>query len=228
MKMKVIDITGPLVNGMWTFGQEFPLLNITKKSGRSEGFGEYFYTVIDGLHALSGTYIETPAHSLGYDKSFLINDVPVEKLTNVDCVVLYVEKDISDPSKKIQITLEDLKKCPNSEYICPGDAIIVGCGWDKYWMDDIHFNSCSPYFTYDAMMWLINKKPSILGTDTPSWEDLDDPAGFFPSFYAENILMLAPTANLKAITKPRVKLTVLPIKIENSCAAPCRAVIIED
>lgn len=226
--MKIIDCTGPLKNGMWTFGPDFPVLNIEKKVGSSKGFGDYSYTQIEGLHALSGTYIETPAHSLGYENSYLINDVPIEKLINVDATVLYVEKDLSDPTKKVKVTLDDLMKCQGSNDICEGDAIIVGCGWDRYWMDDEHFDSCSPYFSYDAMMWILSKKPSILASDTPAWDDFSNPQGFFPSFYASDILMVAPLANLGEVTKAKAKFTVLPIKVDNSCAAPCRAIIIED
>ena len=40
--------------------------------------------------------------------------------------------------------------------------------------------------------------------------------------------MLAPLCNLNEVTQPRVKLTVLPIRIENVAAAPARAIIIED
>lgn len=226
--MKIIDCTGPLKNGMWTFGQEFPKLNITKKSGHGDGFGDYYYPQIDGLHGLSGTYIETPAHSLGYENSYLINDVPIEKLVNVPAAFMFVEKDLSDPTKKVRVTLDDLLACPGSRGIQKGDAIIVGHGWDRYWMDDAHFDSCSPYFTKEAMMWIISHQPSIFATDTPAWDNFADPQGFFPAFYAADILMVAPLANLTAVTKPRVKLTVLPIKADNSCAAPCRAVIIED
>ena len=86
----------------------------------------------------------------------------------------------------------------------------------------------SPYFTYDAFMWLLDRNPSIIGSDTSCWEDLSNPSGFFPKFYEKGILMLACLWNLAEVTQDRVRLTVLPIKLENSCAAPCRAVIIED
>ena len=86
----------------------------------------------------------------------------------------------------------------------------------------------SPYFTYDAFMWLLEKEPCITGSDTSCWEDLENPSGFFPKFYEQNILMLACLQNLAAVSKEKVKLTVLPIRIENSCAAPCRAIIIEE
>ncbi len=77
-------------------------------------------------------------------------------------------------------------------------------------------------------MWVIEHQPSIFATDTPAWDNFGDPRGFSLRFNAADILMVAPLANLTAVTKPRVKLTVLPIKVDNSCAAPCRAIVVED
>lgn len=94
-------------------------------------------------------------------------------------------------------------------------------------MDKDYLNN-SPYFTYNAMMWLIDKKPFILGSDVARWENLEKLEGFFPKFYEADILMLAPCVNLEKIIKPRVKLTVLPLKIPKTSATPCRAVIIEE
>lgn len=227
--MKVIDVTGTICNGMWSFGSLFPHPSIEEASGFCEGFGDYFYTEIKGMHAQVGTYLETPAHFYGFENSYLVDDIPVEKLTNVDCVVLKVPKDISDPTVKQVVTLDDLLACENAKYIQPGDCIAVYTGWEKYWMDDEHFFPCSPYFTYDAMKWIISKQPSILATDTPAWENLgDSPEGFFPEFYAANILMLVPLCNLDKVTKPRVKLTALPLKVKGVAASPVRAVIVEE
>lgn len=41
--MKVIDITGLICNGMWTFGSLFPRPSIVPNSGFCPGFGEYLH-----------------------------------------------------------------------------------------------------------------------------------------------------------------------------------------
>ncbi len=225
--MRIIDITGLLSNKMWEFGPPFPVLNIEEKHGFKEGFGNFSYTSIEGLHGLSGTYVETPAHYHGYENSYLIADVPLERLVNIDCVVLNVRKPGTDGVGRIVVDLPDLLACKNSADIQEGDAVLVGVGWgDKMWFSERHF-SHSPYFTLDAFMWLLSKKPSLIGTDTSSWENLSSPAGFFESFYQQDILMLAGLQNLAAVSESRVKLSVLPLKLDNSCASPCRAFIIE-
>lgn len=226
--MKVIDVTGKICNGMWTFGSLFPRPSITPHSGICPGFGEYFYTAFEGFHAQVGTYIETPAHYYGFENSYLIEDLDVNKLYEVPCVILKVDPGVSDPTVQNPITLDMLLKAAEGVEINPGDAIIVATGWERYWMDDANFYDHSPYFTYDAMQWIINKSPSILATDTPSWECQTNPGGIFEGFYEKNILMMVPVANMDQVTAKKAKLTALPLKAEGCAACPCRAVIIED
>ena len=226
--MRYIDLTGQLSNRMWQFGPPFPQLNIEEKHGFKEGFGEFSYTAIEGLHGLCGTYVETPAHYLGYENSYLIDDVPLEKLVNLDCVVLNVRNPGKDGAGRMVVDLPDLLACGNAEAIRPGDALLVGVGWgDEKWFSQEHF-PCSPYFTYEAFMWLLEKSPCVIGTDTSSWENLSSPAGFFDAFYKQDILMLAGLRNLAAVTAPRVKLSILPLRVENSCASPCRAFAVQE
>lgn len=224
---RVIDITGIMQEGMWNYEPPFPKFKIKPLPKVPWVEGDVFCEIFEGMHSQTGTYLETPAHFFGNDKCYLLIDVPVEKLLNIDCVVLNIEpKNPDNRSGRSKITVEDLEKSSNSKYIKEGDAILVGNYWGKYWMDP-RFLDNSPYFSYDAMMWLIGKKPFILGSDIARWENLDKPEGFFSEFYKADILMLAPCVNLEKVTQPRVKLTVLPLKIPGTSSTPCRAVIIE-
>ncbi len=226
--MKLIDITGPLANDMWQFGAPYPELLIEERHEYSEGFGEFSYTAISGLHSLTGTYIETPAHYYGYGNSYLIADVPLDKLMDINCVVLNVTGAKKDANGRLRVEKDDLINCGNSGAIREGDAVLVGVGWgDTMWRDQRHF-PMSPYFSYDAFMWILGHKPCMVGSDTSCWDDLKNPSGLFEKFYEQDILMLAGLKNLAAVTADRAKLTVLPLLVENSCAAPCRAVVVEE
>ena len=227
--MKVTDVTGKICNGMWTFGDLFPKTHIEEHSGVCEGFGDYFYTEFVGMHAQVGTYLETPAHFYGFENSYLIDDIPIERLYDVPCAILQVDIDISDPTKQVAIELDTLLAAAEGVEINKGDCIIVNTGWaDANWMDDDHFFPNSPYFTYDAMKWIIDHEPSILATDTPAWECLSDPGGFFPEFYAKDILMLVPLCNVAKVKAKRAKITALPLRVEGCAACPCRVVIAEE
>ncbi|MBQ8003588.1 MAG: hypothetical protein IJ299_00615, partial [Oscillospiraceae bacterium] len=108
-----------------------------------------------------------------------------------------------------------------------GVSFLISCSWGRFWRDG-RYLTASPYFEKDAMDYIISKKPFLLGTDFARWENLEKPQGFFADFYANDILMLAPVVNLDRIQSRRARLTVLPLNIEKTCCAPCRAFIRED
>ena len=224
---RVIDITGTIQEGMWSYPDPFPDVLIKPLPEVPWVKGDVYCEIFDGLCSQTGTYLETPAHFYGNDKSYLLIDVDVATLMNRDCIVLNVGLKDPPPGKdRYGITVEDLESCPGAGEIKPGDAILVGTGWGTHWMER-DFLEKGPFFTYDAMQWLIGKKPYILGGDSARWENLEEPQGFFPDFYAADILMLGPCVNLEKVQSHAVKLTALPMKIVRTSCAPCRAVLIE-
>ena len=94
-------------------------------------------------------------------------------------------------------------------------------GWDRYW-NKSNYISESPGLKYDLVKWALERKVGILGADIPSF-DRDGRENFFAEFFATDTLLLAPLINLAEAAVSRAKLTALPLKIEKSCASPCRA-----
>lgn len=224
--MGALDITGLIQEGMWNYEYPFPEYKLKKLPKVEWLENDIFCEIFEGLHSQTGTYVETPAHFYGNDKCYLINDVPLDKLINIKCTVLKIKKEISI-CDRTPINLEDLLDCSEGINIKKGNAIIVGTGWGKFWTDEIYLKS-SPFFTYDAMMWLVNKEPYLLGSDFPRWENLDSWQGFFPEFYRRNILMLAPCVNIEKVKSSYVRLTVMPMNIKGTSCVPCRAFINEE
>ncbi|MDO4846262.1 MAG: cyclase family protein [Oscillospiraceae bacterium] len=226
---RVIDITGVIKEGMWNYDAPFPSIQIKPLppipwlGGKTVGA-----EIFEGLHSQTGTYLETPAHNYGNGNSYALIDVPVEKLIDIPCVVLNVGMFDMDPSAgRRPITARHLEQCFNAAYIQPNDAIIIGTGWGRYWFhpDNLKY---APYLTKEAMDWIIEKKPFLLGSDITRWENLEKPEGFFDDFYAANILMAGPFVDLELCKAPKCRLTVLPPKFAITSCAPSRAVIIED
>ncbi len=225
---QVMDITGTIEKGMWNYEEPFPKFDI-KPLGRvpwvdCEVHCEVFY----GLHSQTGTYLETPAHYYGNDKSYHTVDIPIEKLINIPCTILNIsEENFTHIPERVPVTKDMLERCTGSQDIDEKSAVLIGTGWGRNWMNRA-FLDRSPYFTYEAMMWLISKAPILIGTDFPRWENLREREGFFDKFYSEDILMLAPCVNLEKIKKSKALLTVLPVKISGTSCVPCRAVIMEE
>ena len=226
--MRIVDITGTIQDGMWNYDLPYPEFHLKPMGNVPWADNEVYCEKFEGMNSQTGTYIETPAHYFGNENSYLMNDVPLEKLINMNCCLLSLdENDYSILCSKRAITAETLERCLGDRVIEEGSAILVGTGWGKKWMKEDYLKM-SPFFTTDAMEWLINKKPSLIGTDFASWENIRQPAGFFPMFYKANILMLAPCINLESIAADNLRLTVLPLKIAGTCCVPCRAILCEN
>ena len=223
--MKAIDITGSVKEGMWNYDPPFPPFKMRPLGDVPWAGCEVFCEVFEGFHSQTGTYLETPAHFYGNDKSYLAADVPVDRLVNISCSLLMLDPEaFTNQSRRPPVTVEMLECCPGSRTINAGDAILVGSGWGRHWMEKDYLSK-SPWFTLDAMRWLLLKKPFLLGSDFPRWENLENPQGFFPEFYAANVLMLASCVNLENVPGCRLRLTALPLNITGTSCTPCRAVL---
>ena len=83
----MIDITGVIYDGMWDYEPPFPNINIKPLPEVPWVENKVYCEIFDGLHSQTGTYLETPAHFLG-DKSYPLIDVSIERIHDVDAVVL--------------------------------------------------------------------------------------------------------------------------------------------
>ncbi len=214
-----MDLTGTLYTGMWNYEPPFPALTIRPLPPVPWVQGYVGCEIFDGIHSQTGTYLETPAHVLG-DASYPLIDVSLDRICDVPTRVLH----LPFLGANMAVTPELLEACPAFSAIAPGDAVLVSCDYGKKWFDGDYL-SASPYFTRAAMLALIEKKPAILGSDFPRWDNLANPQNFFADFYAADILMLAPVINLEKCPATGGRLTALPLKAEKTSCAPCRAIL---
>lgn len=224
--MKITDITGTLKNGMWSYGEPFPEYRMKPLPEVPWVKNRVWCEIFEGLNSQCGTYLETPAHFFGYSESYMLSDVPVERLIDMPAEIIMLNLPQCG-GQRHRITLSELEAALDGRDIRPGGAIIVGCGWGNRWFSEDYLTK-SPYFSREAMEKLISLKPFLLGSDLPRWDSLEAPEGFWEEFYRADILMLAPTVNLESLDTGKTHLlTVLPLKAEGTCCAPCRAIIKE-
>jgi len=175
----------------------------------------------------TGLHIETPATSIGYDKSYPLIDVPIERLVNVDAYVLQIPYDkLPIKDGKPFISLDEIKKAEKEE-IPEGAIILIGTGYGKYW-DSEDYLSKSWFIKREAMYYIIDKRPLLLGVDATDFENWVNPERFFERFFNSNILLMAPCINLEKIKGFKVKFIALPLKIKGAAICPTRALVIED
>lgn len=221
--MSVVDLTGEIYTGMWNYEPPFPDVTVRPLPSVPWVETRVYCDIFDGLHSQTGTYLETPAHLLG-DASYPLGAVGIEQLVHRPVSVLQLDGFSIDAPNRAPITRAALAACNVS--IQPGDAVLISCNWGQHWKD-ARYLSASPYFTADAINWVLEKKPFLLGSDVPRWENLDRPEGFFPTFYAADILLLAPCINLEKLPVHGF-LTALPLRVDTTCCAPCRAVFTDE
>ncbi len=215
--MKVIDVTGTIANGMWSYGPPYPEV-VIEEIPQPDFLEHVTYSWRFELGAQTGTYLETSLH-VDRDGPALI-EVAVEELMWRDTAILRVP---CEPDHRIERA--ELEACGVA--INPGDAVVVATGWESHWNAPDFVSNC-PWFSYEAMRWILDHEPFVMCGDVPRFDSWTDPQGFWPEFFGQGVLLLAPLVNLGEVRANRVKMVALPMKVEESCAAPCRVVLVED
>lgn len=219
--MRIIDISGPITNDMWSYGAPYPAPRI-EEIPPPEWLEYPVYSQTVSMAVQSGTYLETAAHM--DPERLTIDELPLERCHQIPAVTLWIPRAANGA-----IAAADLQAALDASgtVLQPGDALLVGTGWDTHW-DAPDFVTDPPHFTADAIDWVLAHEVGLLGADTPRFDSPHNPANFFPTFFAGDILLLAPLVNLHRVQVPRGRLTALPLKIERACASPVRALWMEE
>lgn len=215
--MRILDLSGPIYNGMWSYGIPLPDVSVEPIATReSIGWSGHLLQ----LHTLAGTYIETADHLFpGREK---IADVVVERFISRAWVV-----QLADKAKWEAITAAELEAAVGADFIA-GDALLIATGWDQHWGHEEFVNGC-PFFLPETMEWVVEKDVSILGLDIPCVQDpRSDDNELNRLFFAKDRLLLAPLVGLRKAGKGPGTLIALPLPIAGVCGTPCRAVYLDE
>ena len=225
--MKLIDMSGPIYTGMWSYGDPFPefkLVDIKEPewvkefSPKSQAF--------EGFCMLTGTYIDGPAHAFGLEKEKPMHEMPLEKIFGVDAYVLKFNlSKLPKEGKRPYVTMEHVKEAEKNNI--PNKApIILATGWGQHW-ERPDYMSNAWFLKKDVAEYLSSKKPIILGFDTPYADNLENEQGNWNIIYGSGVTLLAPLVNTKKITKFKVKLYIAPLNILNTTGLPVRVIVEE-
>lgn len=221
--MRIIDISGPIFDGIWNYGGESKPFRFGKVKMKYGGV-EYSMDSLENMLATTGTYFESAGDVHGYT----IEDIPIEKLFMVKSYVLTMPYErLKEEDGRPAISIGDIEEADKID-IPEDSGIIINTGYGKNWEKDDYVSKC-PFLKKDAMDYLIDKKPYIVVFDTPAAENDKNPEGAFDRYFKENILTVTACINLEKISKDVVDLIVLPLRLTKvAMASPCRAIVIED
>jgi len=219
--MRTIDISGPIEDGMWSYGSPYPTPTITQIPP-PDWLDYPVYSQTISMAVQSGTYLETAAHM---DQTRMpIDQLPLSRCYLIDAVALWIPRNANQP---IGAAAMQRAVAEAGLTVEAGDALLVGTGWDRQWHAP-NFVTEPPYFLADAIDWVLDHQVSLIGAATPRYDSPHNPQNFFPTFFQNEILLLAPLINLAEVGTARGKVTALPLKLKDACASPVRALWIEE
>lgn len=208
--MKWVEISGPIGDGMWHYSP-YPPVTVENYLWDEEQ-SLYGQKICFGSQA--GTYVAVGSHV--HKGGLTVDQIPFERFVS-DAILLHIPK-----GPKGHILLSEVHDALDTvgEQVGKGESVIVATGWESRWNKE-DFLEETPIFAKECVFWLLDQEISILGSDSPLWDDGSQ--SFFFRFYATDTMVLAPLINLTEIPEGRHKLWVFPLKIVGSVGSPCRA-----
>jgi len=169
------------------------------------------------LSSHSGTHIDAPFHFI--KKGLKIDQIPLKRL--VTDAVLYRIKKGADKA----ITKQDIIEFENKHgKLQPNSTLIFATGWHKNLLKKYYFTK-NPGLSISAAKYLVKKKISLVGIDSPSIDlGLDSRFLAHHELLDNGILILENLCNLEKILGVHFKLVVLPLKLKGATGSPVRAI----
>jgi kynurenine formamidase len=224
---KITDLSGLLVNGLWGYDQlpgfEDVLPRFKIETVAAIEKNSFFSSKITAT-TISGSYLECQSHVIEGGKT--LDAYPVERFI---CPAKIIK--LPPQQEKALISADLLVR--HSPKIEPGDALLISCGWGEMWNRPGYVLRC-PNLKRDALEWVLDHQINIFGVDIPcieaSWSD-DDAASkgsLLKTLFERDILLLAPLVHLEMTRSNSGTLLCLPINLQGTSGAPCRALFLED
>ncbi|MEI7990449.1 MAG: cyclase family protein [Chloroflexota bacterium] len=216
--MNIIDLTGLIEEGMWLDNPLIlpPVIERFASVDGPTGWDAHRFT----LSTIMGTYMEASAH-------LFLDGETIDQVLPERFICPAVVLSLPDCFPNQAICADDLRAV-NAD-LHAGDAVLISTGWERRW-NKTGFVEESPYFTLDAMQWLLDTGAAIIGADLPCFDSPTRPEGVVKLLFQHGRLLVAPLINLRlAGEKNMLKSTLiaLPLKIKGVCGTPCRAILVD-
>jgi arylformamidase len=195
-------------------------LEVLKDYDSPGGAGQIVRGAHMRLHA--GTHVDAQAHFVKGGTH--VHELPLETFIGEAVVA-----DLSATPPDTGISVADLERTVGAE-LRRGDRLLVRTDWNKRygqpgWLEG------SPYLEPAAVDWCIQRGAVLVGIDFAHAKDApNSPSKYYLSraLCEHNVLVMAYLQNLDQVTRQRVTLLCLPLKMIGVESAPVRAVVLED
>jgi len=171
------------------------------------------------LYSHAGTHMDAPFH-------FGVNDQTIEEFEVsrfvCDSWVIPIEA-----CSRQKIKLEDLGKYV--ELIEPGDGVILQTGWSKY-VNETKYREELPGIHESLALWFVKKKINLLAVEPPSIADvmdLEEVTKIHEILLGGDIIIVEGLTNVESLSREKVRLIALPLKVKDGDGAPARVIAME-
>ncbi|MDO6518248.1 cyclase family protein [Zobellia uliginosa] len=207
---RIIDLTQ-------TIGNHMPGVSIeSAKTVADDGWNA---TTLH-LYSHSGTHMDAPIHFETSEQT--IDELPVSHFISEAWVV-----DITSISPSEEIKVSHLGDVAHS--FRKGESILLHSGWSKRAGTDSYRNSL-PRISKELALWLGNNGVNILGVEPPSVADvnnIEEVTEIHTILFKNKVIIIEGLTNLEALSKPKVTLIALPLKVAKGDGAPARVIAVE-
>ena len=208
--MKITDLTLTYEEGMRGVAFE------TAKTKANDGWNAKTLH----LYSHAGTHMDAPFH-------FDVNDQTIDEfeVSRFICNSWVIPID-AQPKQKLK--LKDFGVF--ADLIEKGDGVILQTGWSAF-VNDEKYRTELPGIHEDLAHWLVEKGINMLAVEPPSIADVMDMGEvtkIHEILLEGDIIIVEGLTNLESLSKERVKLVALPLKIKNGDGAPARVIAIEE
>ncbi|MFG2044621.1 cyclase family protein [Dactylosporangium sp. NPDC048998] len=212
LRRVLVDLSHEIVAGMLTRA-DVPSPHLTVAVPRAVS-GVSFEVESLTLVGNTGTYLDAPYH-YHEDRADLAR-LPLERLVGVPITVVrafgrqaVTALDLGDPDRLW------------------GSAVLVYTGWARHWGTPRYLNLDCSHLTAGAVDALVDANAALVGIDSVSIDDPDDPARTAHArLLGADIPIIENLTNLDAVPDTGSRLTVLPAPVRAMGSFPVRAVAV--
>ena len=196
-------------------------VEVIKDFDAAGGAGQIVRGVHMRLHA--GSHVDAPEHFVKGGKQ--IHELPLEMFIGPAVVA-----DLRHRMPGGGITAADLEKACGAD-LKPGERLLLRTDCNVDYDGSPEWQKRSPYLANDAIDWCLAKKVLIVGFDMYHGADAPNSAVVYNTarrFQEAGVVTMPYLKNLEQISKKRVTLIALPLKMIDVEASPIRAIVLEE
>ncbi|MCR4618470.1 MAG: cyclase family protein [Lachnospiraceae bacterium] len=221
---KIIDLTCPLGQEYVTVlsghpAVEYEMIHTHEKNKRTNAWIKF------SIHV--GTHIDPPYHFDPNGKT--IDEIPLDYFIGD----AYVAELVGKLEPQAAISVADIKNAGITEEMIHDSYLIIHSGWSEKAYGTPDYYTKNYTLSVELCKWLVENKARGVCMDHPCDPDAHEPfdgteCPAHRALLPNHCLLIECCTNFSALSKKKVELHAIPLKIAHGCGGPARVFAIEE